>query len=108
MYKASDQKFCADCGEVILAKAVICPKCGCRQSNSTGLESNSSGRNKYIAAIIAFCLGAIGIHRFYLGRPFSGVMYILFCWTGIPMFISFIECILLLLKSDEQFARDYP
>lgn len=29
--KGQDEKFCTDCGEIILARAEICPKCGCRQ-----------------------------------------------------------------------------
>jgi RNA polymerase subunit RPABC4/transcription elongation factor Spt4 len=32
----SDTKFCSDCGEVINAKAEICPQCGVRQSGNTG------------------------------------------------------------------------
>lgn len=31
MQKNSDEKFCQECGEVIRAKAEICPKCGVRQ-----------------------------------------------------------------------------
>src|ERR1700741_250969 len=27
-----DQKYCTECGKVILRKAEICPGCGCRQS----------------------------------------------------------------------------
>lgn len=29
--KGPDEKFCADCGAIIKAKAEICPKCGVRQ-----------------------------------------------------------------------------
>jgi hypothetical protein len=28
---APEMKFCTDCGEKILRKAEICPKCGCQQ-----------------------------------------------------------------------------
>jgi hypothetical protein len=28
----SNEMFCRDCGQVILRRAEICPKCGCRQS----------------------------------------------------------------------------
>jgi hypothetical protein len=29
----SNEMFCRDCGQVILRRAEICPKCGCRQSS---------------------------------------------------------------------------
>jgi hypothetical protein len=28
---SAEQKYCSDCGNVILRRAEICPKCGCRQ-----------------------------------------------------------------------------
>jgi predicted RNA-binding Zn-ribbon protein involved in translation (DUF1610 family) len=37
--KAVDEKFCADCGEIIKLKAEICPKCGVRQSAIIGVAS---------------------------------------------------------------------
>src|SRR5688500_13555009 len=33
--KNADEKFCQECGEVIRAKAEICPKCGVRQPNQS-------------------------------------------------------------------------
>lgn len=29
--KGLNEKYCTDCGKIILAKAEICPNCGCRQ-----------------------------------------------------------------------------
>ena len=34
-------------------------------------------RNKIVAAVLAFFLGTLGIHRFYLGRTMSGVVMLL-------------------------------
>lgn len=36
--KAADEKFCAECGAIIKAKAEICPKCGVRQFASPNSE----------------------------------------------------------------------
>lgn len=36
-----DQKYCSECGTVILRRAEICPACGCRQSFPSAL--NKSG-----------------------------------------------------------------
>jgi hypothetical protein len=30
--KSVNEKYCADCGALILLRAEICPKCGCRQN----------------------------------------------------------------------------
>ncbi len=38
-------------------------------------------KNKFLAALLAFFLGAFGIHKFYLGENFGGILYFLFSWT---------------------------
>ncbi|MBP1732610.1 MAG: hypothetical protein H6Q55_3039, partial [Deltaproteobacteria bacterium] len=49
-----------------------------------------------------------GIHKFYLGKVGLGIIYILFCWTGIPFIVGIIEGIIYLTKSDDAFEIDYP
>jgi len=36
--------------------------------------------------------GTFGVHHFYLRRTGLGVVYCLFCWTGITTILGFIEC----------------
>ncbi len=60
-------------------------------------------KNKVIAAVLALVVGWIGVHKFYLGQIGSGIVYLLFCWTGIPAIIAFFECILLLVMDDRVF-----
>ncbi len=64
-------------------------------------------KNKVVAGILAILLGGLGIHKFYLGKLGQGILYLLFSWTGIPSIIGFIEGILYLVKSDEEFNRQY-
>jgi TM2 domain-containing membrane protein YozV len=68
-------------------------------------------RNKYIAAIIAFFLGPLGIHRFYLGRTGSGIVMLVLTCTLVGLLISapwaFIDMIRYLLMSDREFAARY-
>jgi TM2 domain-containing membrane protein YozV len=59
------------------------------------------------AAIIAFFLGGLGIHKFYLGKHLQGALYLFFCWTGIPAIIALIEFIMYLVMSDEDFIDKY-
>ena len=46
-----------------------------------------------VALLLALFLGGIGAHNFYLGNTTSGVIFLLFCWTFIPMIISLIQCL---------------
>lgn len=107
--KAADEKFCADCGSIIKAKAEICPKCGVRQlpaPNAFGTVA-SNGKSRIAAALLAFFLGGFGVHKFYLGRVGQGILYLLFFWTFIPAIIAFIEFIILLVMSDDEFNKKY-
>ncbi len=104
--KGSDEKYCQECGSLILAKAEICPKCGVRQAVSQAVTS-PSGRNRLAAALFAFLLGGIGAHKFYLGKVGMGIFYLLFCWTFIPLIASLIEGIMYLTMTDADFAATY-
>ncbi|HXL55740.1 MAG TPA: TM2 domain-containing protein, partial [Chitinophagaceae bacterium] len=60
-------------------------------------------KNKITAAILAFFLGGIGIHRFYLDEAGKGILYLIFCWTFIPAIIAFFDFIIFLTMSEENF-----
>ena len=65
-------------------------------------------KSRIVAAILAFLFGGLGVHKFYMGKIGSGVLYLLFCWTGIPALIAFIECIIYLTcSSDKEFSARY-
>lgn len=64
-------------------------------------------KDKILAAVLAFFLGSFGVHRFYLGQTGLGFVYLLFCWTFIPTIASFIDCIVFLLTSKENFDQKY-
>ena len=64
-------------------------------------------RNKVTAALLALFLGSIGVHKFYLGQNFAGIMYLLFFWTGLPAIIAFFEFLGLILMSDRVFDAQY-
>lgn len=76
-------------------------------SASGGGYAPVSTKSKVAAGILAIFLGSIGAHKFYLGRFGQGILYLLFCWTGIPGIVGFIEGIIYLVSSDESFARKY-
>ena len=58
--------------------------------------------NKIAYVLLAFFLGGIGIHKFYAGHIFLGILYLLFFWTCIPSLIAFIEFIIGICKSSDE------
>jgi TM2 domain-containing membrane protein YozV len=64
-------------------------------------------KDKTSAGLLALFLGGLGGHKFYLGRPGIGLIYLLFCWTFIPAFVAFIEAIMLFAMSHEEFNAKY-
>ena len=89
--------------------------------NATGIyvEHSAVGagdKSKIVAALLAFFLGGLGIHKFYLGCNTAGIVMLLvflfgFVLLGIPSLvigvIAFIEFIIYLIKSDADFQTIY-
>ena len=95
--------FCRGCGKEIHETAVSCPHCGCQQT----VAAAGNIKSQSVAALLAAFVGGIGIHRFYLRSPISGIFYILFCWTGIPGLIALIETFVYAFMSQQSWARKY-
>jgi TM2 domain-containing membrane protein YozV len=64
-------------------------------------------RNKNTAAILALILGVFGVHRFYLGQTFLGIIYCMFFWTGVPALLGVIDAVLLAVMNDTLFDAKY-
>ena len=64
-------------------------------------------KSRIAAGVLAILLGGIGVHKFYMGKIGMGILYLLFCWTGIPALIGLIEGIIYLTKSDDDFESTY-
>lgn len=60
-------------------------------------------KDKNLAAILALVMGSIGAHKFYLGKPMKGILYLLFSWTSIPFLVSLVEGVQYLTMSQDQF-----
>ena len=69
----------------------------------TGINPAWPVKSKIAAGILGILLGGIGVHKFYLGKIGMGILYLCFCWTGIPACIGFIEGIVYLCSNDENF-----
>ena len=64
-------------------------------------------RRKFKAALLGIFLGGIGAHKFFLGKSFQGVGYIVFLWTGLPIFVGFGVGVRWLFMPVDDFYFDY-
>ena len=64
-------------------------------------------KSRTTAAVLAFCLGGLGVHRFYLNQTGLGIVYLIFCWTFIPAIVGFIDFIIWISMTDEKFNQKY-
>ncbi len=55
-------------------------------------QYESVRRDEVVGILLALFLGTFGIHHFYLRRTGLGILYIVFCWTGITTILGVIEC----------------
>jgi TM2 domain-containing membrane protein YozV/predicted RNA-binding Zn-ribbon protein involved in translation (DUF1610 family) len=65
------------------------------------------GKSKTTAGVFGIILGGLGIHKFYLGGWGWGILYLLLMWTYIPAVVGFVEGIIYLAMSQENFDRKY-
>ncbi|WP_163409292.1 TM2 domain-containing protein [Flavobacterium ajazii] len=71
-------------------------------------QYNREENKKIVSGIFAILLGALGIHKFYLGYTKEGIIQlVLGLMCGIGGLIGIVEGILYLTKSDEEFYQTY-
>lgn len=104
---------CRHCGEWLTSRPVAAaPQPVYVQS---GQQQYTSSKSKVTAALLAFFLGELGIHEFYLGKNGAGLAFLLIfcltCWMVWPVVILAIICtiqaIVYLCMSDQAFAEKY-
>lgn len=67
-------------------------------------------KSRKVAAILAFAgtlLPIAGLHKFYLGQPLWGLLYVLLSWTPIPRVASAIEGVWYLFQDKNEFDRNF-
>jgi TM2 domain-containing membrane protein YozV len=68
-------------------------------------------RNKIVAALLAFFIGTLGVHRFYLGRMASAIVMVVLSCTIIGLIVTvpwaLIDFVRYLVMSDDEFEHRY-
>lgn len=72
--------------------------------NIVGAVGVGNRKSKWVAFFLALFLGGIGAHKFYEGKIILGIIYLVFCWTGVSAFIAFIETIIILFKPNPYYV----
>ena len=108
-------KFCKHCGGKIPQDAVLCTLCGRQVEQLAGSQNNApnvtinnansnintntspsnhnmaKSKNKWVALLLCFFFGVLGVHKFYEGKILLGILYIFTMGLfGIGVFIDFI------------------
>jgi hypothetical protein len=87
--------YCPYCGKEVVEDAVVCIGCG-RSLVRPGVKApqgNVSPKSRLVAALLAWFVGVLGVHRFYLGKTGTGLL-MLFTLGGLWVW-SFIDFVLI-------------
>ena len=114
--------YCRSCGAEISEKAVVCPKCGAAtdrfnaaaaqnqpniviNNNNANTNTNTnvnagipySPKSKVVALLLCFFLGSLGVHRFYVGKIGTGILYL--CTLGLCGIGTLVDFIMIAIGS---------
>ncbi|GAA4888944.1 hypothetical protein GCM10023333_22800 [Ferrimonas pelagia] len=86
---------------------MVCPECGAGLALDAlaGIDPALTLRSQRAASRFGLWLGTFGIHRFYLGQPVRGSLYLAFCWTLVPTVLGIVDGIRMANMSRQQFYR---
>lgn len=70
--------YCRHCGAQIVREAFVCVHCGVKVGGMLGPIEQSlfpaHGKSWLIALALCGCFGALGLHRFYVGKIGTGIL----------------------------------
>lgn len=77
--------FCNKCGKEIDDEALICPHCGCGTVNYVRNQAKAevqqvqrqpAQKKRSTALLLCIFLGGLGAHRFYVGKIWTGLLWL--------------------------------
>ena len=77
----SGENHCNACGAATNALTEMCVKCGARLKK-TSTETGVSTKSRLVLTLLAFFLGELGVHRFYVGKIGTGIGMLVLAIVG--------------------------
>ncbi|MFT0546616.1 TM2 domain-containing protein [Allopusillimonas ginsengisoli] len=79
-------------------------------ARSKGDELKKPTNQRKVAIVLAFFLGWLGAHRFYLGQIGWGILYLIIFWlfTPLAVVLGLIDALRYLLMADDAFMPTRP
>jgi len=126
------KKYCKHCGKVIDQDVVVCIHCGkqveelksasqpnivinnenanantntstnTNNNNNYAQRSGGKEKNKWVALILCFFFGALGVHRFYEGKVLTGILWM--CTLGLLGFGVLIDFLIIAFKPNPYYV----
>jgi TM2 domain-containing membrane protein YozV len=77
--------------------------------NTPNYPKTQPENKKIVAGVLALLLGSLGVHKFILGYTTEGIIQIVISVVtcGIGGIVPFIEGIIYLVKTDDEFYQTY-
>ena len=60
---------------------------------------------KSMYIMLCLFLGGLGIHKFYAGKWFTGLLYVAFCWTWIPVILALFDLLGAMFKRTNEYGQ---
>jgi hypothetical protein len=104
---------CPKCGKTYASTFAACPFCGANNENFvariqaydiSSYDSAYCDKDRRQAIALAFWLGWLGIHQFYLGNKRIAFLMLAFSWTGIPAISAFRDWMKYRSMTDREFV----
>jgi TM2 domain-containing membrane protein YozV len=82
--------YCHQCGAALSANDRFCRQCGANFAPASSAV-NASDKSRLVALLLCFFLGVLGLHRFYVGKIGTGILWLLtFGFVGIGVLVDLI------------------
>ncbi|TKB48414.1 NINE protein [Ferrimonas sediminicola] len=96
---------CGQCGQRVQLSDVMCSECraALHLEALAGVDPLLSSKSRRLAAWLSLLLGGLGVHKFYLGQPLKGGLYLAFSWTLVPTALGVMEAMRTFRMNTQQF-----